>query len=62
MLFMIGVVHRCCAYYGEGSGTIHIREVVCHGSETSITKCDYLNNTVRTSHAQDVGVECQQGQ
>ena len=48
--------------YGEGSGAIHIRDVICSGSERSITSCNYITNTVLTSHAQDVGVECQQGQ
>ena len=49
-------------YYEEGSGAIHIRQVRCSGSERNITSCTYINNTVITSHAQDVGVECQQGQ
>ena len=60
--YLIGVVGRCCGYYGEGSGAIHIRQVRCSGSERNITSCSYINNTVLTSHAQDVGVECQQGQ
>ena len=49
-------------YYGEGSGTIHIQDVTCYGSERNITNCTYVNNTVRISHAQDVGVKCRQGQ
>ena len=49
-------------YYGEGSGAIHIQQVRCSGSERNITSCRYINNTVITSHAHDVGVECQQGQ
>ena len=57
-----GAIGHCCGHYGEGSGTIHIREVTCSGSESGITSCTYINNTVVTSHAQDVGVECQQGQ
>ena len=57
-----GVVGRCCGYYGEGSGAIHIQQVTCSGSERNITNCTYINNTVITSHAHDVGVECQQGQ
>ena len=59
---MIGVVHHCCGYYGEGSGAIHIRQVTCSGSEEDISSCTYINNTDVTIHAQDVGVECQQGQ
>ena len=60
--YLIGVVGRCCGYYGEGRGAIHIRQVTCSGSERNITNCTYINNTVITSHAQDVGVECRQGQ
>ena len=36
--------------------------MTCSGSERNITSCRYINNTVITNHAQDVGVECQQGQ
>ena len=57
----VGAAGRCCSNYGEGSGAIHIRQVACSGSERNITTCIYINNTVVTSHAQDVGVECQQG-
>ena len=57
-----GPIGRCCSYYREGSGAIHISEVTCSGSERNITSCTYINNTVITSHAQDVGVKCQQGQ
>ena len=56
----IGVVGR--GYYREGSGAIHIREVTCSGSERNITNCTYINNTLVTSHAYDVAVECQKGQ
>ena len=55
-----GAIGHCCGHYGEGSGAIHI---TCSDSERNITSCTYVNNdTVITSHAQDVGVECQQGQ
>ena len=60
----LGVVGHCCGYYGEGSGAIHIAQVTCSGSERSITSCTYFDNIqlVITSHTQDVGVECQQGE
>ena len=56
----LGVIGR--GYYGQGSGAIHFRGVTCSGSEERITSCRYISNTFLTSHAQDVGVECQQGQ
>ena len=46
----------------EGNGPIHIHNVSCVGSETEITGCNFLYNTNITSHQQDVGVQCQQGQ
>ena len=51
-----------CCLFGEGSGLIPIRDVTCDGSEANITACIYANNTVRTSHQLDVGVQCQQGE
>ena len=58
----VGVVGRCCGYYGNGSAAIHFRQVNCSGSESSITSCSYFKNTVTRNLALDVGVECQQGQ
>ena len=52
----------CCRLFEEGSGLIPIRDVTCDGSEANITACIYVNNTVRTSHQMDVGVQCQQGE
>ena len=53
----------CCdnKTFGEGSGPIHIHNVTCVGSEANVTDCNYLNNTVITSHQHDVGVKCVQG-
>ena len=56
-----GVPVPCCDEYGEGEGDIHIQDVACNGTENSLTSCTY-NNTVSSNHAQDIGVQCQQGQ
>ena len=56
-----GMEVPCCDTFGEGSGPIHIYSVTCVGSEENITDCSYLNDTVITSHQQDIGVQCQQG-
>ena len=51
---------RCCAHYGQGSGSIRIRDVSCAGSESRVTDC--LNLTSSSSdHSNDVGVQCQPG-
>ena len=57
-----GIAVPCCDTYGKGSGMILIRDVTCDGSETNVTSCIYLNNTVLRSHQQDVGVQCEQGE
>ena len=49
------------AHYGEGSGAVSIRDVMCSGTEHNITSCVYYNDTVDDSHSDDVGVQCQQG-
>ena len=51
----------CCTEYGAGSGSVHIQNVVCSGSESHITQCSYTNVTTSLGHLQDVGVKCQQG-
>ena len=56
-----GVEIPCCDMFGQGSGPIHIHNMTCVGSETIITDCTYMINTVITSHQQNVGVQCQQG-
>lgn len=52
----------CCDEYGEGVGDIHIHSVACNGTEKDITSCTLnFNDSVHTSHKQDVRVRCKQG-
>lgn len=46
------------AFFGQGSGPIHIDDVQCTGTETTLLGCRYLtiHNCV---HAEDAGVRCQ---
>ena len=63
ILFMFkGIAVACCDSYGVGSGMIAIRVVRCLGSETNVTTCSYVNNTVLRSNQMDVGVQCEQGE
>lgn len=47
------------AYFGQGSGSIHIDDVSCTGTESRLIDCSYDSNTADCSHAQDAGVQCQ---
>ena len=47
------------AYFGSGSGPIHLDYVVCSGTEYSLTDCQTGNETRQSSHSEDVGVKCQ---
>ena len=47
------------AFYGRGSGPIHIDDVACSGTETNILRCTYDPVTVDCGHSEDAGVQCQ---
>ena len=49
--------HFSDAYFGQGTGPIHIDNVGCSGSESVLVQCNHLtiNNCV---HAEDAGVRC----
>ena len=59
--FATGATAHIGAYFGEGSGPIHLDFVQCSGSEYNLTECEIRNDRVRTSHSFDVGVKCQPG-
>ena len=54
--FAGAVAHRA-AYFGQGSGPVHIGTIQCDGTEQTIMDChlNYENNCV---HSEDAGVEC----
>ena len=55
-----GAAARCCAHYGQGSGSILIGQVSCAGSESRITDCSHsMSNS--SEHNYDVGVQCLPG-
>ena len=49
------------AYFGEGSGPIHLDFVQCSGSEYNLTECEIRRDKIRIDHSFDVGVKCQPG-
>ena len=46
------------AYFGEGTGPIHLDNVQCAGNEISILDCPYDEGVDDCTHALDVGVVC----
>ena len=48
------------AYFGVGSGPIHLDNVACTGTEEALVNCNYDPNTADCSHYEDAGVRCSQ--
>lgn len=46
------------AYFGEGSGPIHLEVLECEGTEFSLTECPQLGTTLNCVHSQDASVIC----
>ena len=56
-----GATAHSDAYFGEGSGLIHMTSVRCSGSEYDIAECETENVGINFNHSLDVGVKCQPG-
>ena len=54
----VGARFRCCASFGEGSGSVHMDDLSCLGHEERLTTCTYSSPT-GNSHGNDGGVHCQ---
>ena len=57
--FLLGATGQTGAYFGPGSGPIHLDYVVCSGTEYNFTDCQVGKGTTQSSHSEDVGVKCQ---
>ena len=55
----LGATEKTGAYFGSGSGPIHLDYVVCSGTEYNLTECQTGNETRQSRHSEDVGVKCQ---
>ena len=47
------------AYFGQGTGAIHLDNVGCGGSELRLIDCGYSSPSSTDSHSEDAGVQCQ---
>ena len=56
-----GATAHSDAYFGEGSGLMHLSDVKCSGLEYDVTECETQNVGNNSSHSLDVGVRCQPG-
>ena len=56
-LTLIDAVAFSGAFFGQGSGPIHMDDVSCNGSETTLLQCSHttLHNC---GHHEDAGVRC----
>ena len=46
------------AIFGQGVGPIHLDNVFCYGSESSIFQCDHSKDASLDFHFEDVGLRC----
>lgn len=58
MLFTLLLDAYRNAYFGIGTGPIHIDDVSCMGSESRLIDCSYDTSTSGDSHYEDAGVRC----
>ena len=55
----IGAAFLENAYYGAGSGSIYLDDVICSGSESTILQCSHsLVGRHSCDHGDDVSVNC----
>ena len=58
ILFTTGAIAFSYATFGYGIGSIHLDNVHCSGSETSLLNCASYS-IAYCSHSKDAGVRCQ---
>ena len=59
-MYFAGVIAHLNAYFGRGTGPIHMDDVDCAGSESRLLDCNYDSITSDEFHSDDAGVQCQQ--
>ena len=54
----LGATSQTDAFFGAGTGPIHLGSVQCDGTEANLVECP-RGNTDLCTHADDAGVTCQ---
>ena len=63
MFLLAGATSRCCATYGQGSGSIWLDDVQCSGIERRLLDCGSSTlGTHNCAHSEDAGVNCTTGE
>ena len=57
-LLYVGAIAYSGAFFGAGTGPIHLDDVRCSGSEDALINCTYDPSTVDCFHREDAGVLC----
>ena len=58
---VIGARAYSLAYFGRGTGTIHLDNVHCTGTEQTLLSCSHSTSTTDCGHHEDAGVTCNAG-
>ena len=58
MTYPVGVIALSRALFGEGSGPIHLDDIECVGTESSLTECPRLGTTPNCQHSEDASIIC----
>ena len=53
----VDVVAFTSAYFGQGSGPVHLDNIHCSGFENGLLNCTY-NDMPNCGHSSDAGVRC----
>ena len=58
IIFKVGGAY-CCATFGQGYGSILMRNVGCSSSlNNNLFSCSYISDSVGCSHSEDAGARC----
>ena len=54
----VGTIPKCCAAFGQGSGSVMIDQARCNGTELSLDQCRLNMGHQNCQHSRDASVIC----